>query len=88
MSHHAQLSPEAIQQLRTQRRNSTISAIIIALLLSALIVAALFFIAIASIFKNEEELVSYSPGSETVEEIVKPEITTEVVKKPSSPCIN
>ena len=85
MSHHAQLSPEAIQKLQAQKRNSTISAIIIALLISGLIVLALTLIAISSIFKNEEELVSYSPASENFEEIVKPEMTTEVEKKPSSP---
>ena len=85
MSHHAQLSPEAIQQLKAQKRNSTISAIIIALLLSALIVAVLFFIALSPIFKNEEELISYSPASEIIEEITEPEKTSEVEKKPSSP---
>jgi len=85
MSHHAQLSPEAIQKLQAQKRNSTISAIIIALLLSALIVAVLFFIALSPLFKNEEELVSYSPGSENFEDITQPEITSEVEKKPSSP---
>jgi len=85
MSHHAQLSPEAIQQLKAQKRNSTILAIIIALLVSALIVVILFFIALSSIFKNEEQLISYSPGSEVLDEITEPQTTSEVKKKPSAP---
>ena len=85
MSHHAQLSPEVIARLQAQKRNSTISAIIVALLMSGLIVAILFYIALSPLFKNEEELVSYSPGSSVSDEITKPEMTNEVEKKPSSP---
>lgn len=85
MSHHAQLSPEVIQKLQAQKRNSTISAIVIALIISALLLAILFYIALSPIFKNEQELVSYSAGSEHVDTIEKPELTNEVEKKPSSP---
>ncbi|MGJ8656879.1 MAG: hypothetical protein ACSHX6_10560 [Akkermansiaceae bacterium] len=85
MSQHAQLSPEAEQQLRAQKRNSTISAIIISLLTCALLVAILFYIALSPLFKNTEELVTYSSGSETDEKITKPEMNNEVEKKPSSP---
>jgi len=85
MSHHAQQSPEAIQQLKAQKRNSTILAIIIALLVSALIVAILFFIALSSIFKNEEQLISYSPGSAVLDDITEPQTTSEVKKQPSAP---
>lgn len=85
MSHHAQLSPEAEQQLRAQKRNSTISAIIISLLTCALLVAILFYIALATFSKNTEELVTYSTGAESEEKITKPEMTDQVQKKPSSP---
>ncbi|MGJ8656880.1 MAG: vWA domain-containing protein [Akkermansiaceae bacterium] len=85
MSQHAQLSPEAEQQLRAQKRNSTISAIIISLLSCALLVAILFYIALATISKNTEELVTYSSGVESEEKITKPEMTDQVQKKPSSP---
>ncbi len=85
MSTHAQLTPEAEQQLRNQKRNSTISAIIISLLSCALLVAILFYIALASFSKNQEELVTYSSGVESDEKITKPEMTNEVAKKPSSP---
>lgn len=85
MSLHAQLSPEAQAKLNAQKRNSTISAIIISLLFCALLVAILFYIALSPLFKNTEEMVTYSPGSESEEKIVKPEMKNEVEKKPSSP---
>jgi hypothetical protein len=85
MSRHATLTPEAEEQLRRQKRNSTISSIIIALLMCALIVAILFYIALSPLFKNTEEMVTYNSGSESEETITKPEMTNEVEKKPSSP---
>ncbi|MFT5906259.1 MAG: hypothetical protein ACI9E1_001866, partial [Cryomorphaceae bacterium] len=60
MSLHAQLSPEAQAKLDAQKRNSTISSIIIALLICALLVAILFYIALSPLFKNTEEMVTYS----------------------------
>ena len=85
MSQHAQLSPEVQQQLRNQKRNLTISSIIIALLFCSLLVAILFYIALSPLFKNQEDLVTYSSASESEETVVKPEMTNEVKKKPSSP---
>ena len=85
MSLHAKISPEAQAKLDAQKRNSTISSIIIALLICALLVAILFYIALSPLFKNTEEMVTYSSGSESEEKIVKPEMNNEVEKKPSSP---
>jgi len=85
MGHHAQLSPEAEQKLRSQKRNSAISAIIISLLSFALIVAILFYIALSPLFKSNEEMVTYSTGGENEDPITKPEMTDQVEKKPSSP---
>lgn len=85
MSQHAQLTPEAEQQLRAQKRNSTISAIIISLLCCTLLVAILYYIALATLSKNTEELVTYSSGTESEEKLIKPEMTDQVEKKPSSP---
>jgi hypothetical protein len=85
MSLHAQLSPEAQAKLDAQKRNSTISSIIIALLICALLVAILFYIALSPLFKNTEEMVTYSSGADNEEKIVKPEMNNEVEKKPSSP---
>jgi hypothetical protein len=88
MSLHAQLSPEAQAKLDAQKRNSTISSIIIALLICALLVAILFYIALSPLFKNTEEMVTYSSGSESDEKMVKPEMNNEVEKKPSAPSSN
>ena len=85
MSIHAQLSPEAQAKLDAQKRNSTISSIIIALLICALLVAILFYIGLSSLFKNTEEMVTYSAGSDSEEKVVKPEMTDQVEKKPSAP---
>ncbi len=85
MSLHAQLSAEAQAKLDAQKRNSTISSIIIALLICALLVAILFYIALSPLFKNTEEMVTYSSGSESEEKIVKPEMNNDVEKNPASP---
>ena len=85
MAHHAQLSDEAAQALNRQKRNSTISAIIISLLVCALLVSILFLIVLNPFFKNQEELVTYSSTSESVETITEPEMTDQVQKKPSPP---
>lgn len=85
MALHSELSPEVKAKLNAQKRNSTIAAIIISLLACALIVAILFYIALSPLFKNTEEMVTYSPGTDSTEPITKPEMTNEVEKKPSSP---
>ena len=52
MSIHAQLSPEALERLHRQRRNSTISSIAIAILTVALIALALGIFLLPS--RNQE----------------------------------
>jgi hypothetical protein len=52
MSIHSQPSPEVQAKLNAQKRNSTISSIIISLLVCALLVAILFYIALSPLFKN------------------------------------
>lgn len=85
MSQHAQLTPEAEKKLQNQKRNSTISSIIIALLFCALLVAILFYIALSPLFKNTDEFVTYSSNAETEDTVTKPEMTNQVEKKPSAP---
>lgn len=85
MSLHAQLSPEAQAALAAQKRNSTISSIVIALLLCTLLGIILWIIALNPLFKNNEETVSYSAASDKDTEITKPEMTNQVETKPSSP---
>jgi len=85
MSLHANISPEAAAKLAAQRRNSTISSIIIALLLCALLGIVLWIISLTPLFKNNEETVSYSTNPSEETEVTKPELTNQVEKKPSSP---
>ena len=85
MSLHAQLSPEAQAELAAQKRNSTITSIIISILLLGLLGLALWAINILVLTKDNEEIVSYNAGAEPSEEITKPELTSEVKSNPSSP---
>jgi len=85
MSLHAQLSPEAKAKLAAQKRNSTISSIVIALLICALLGIILWVIALNPFFKNNEETVSYAAASDSDQDITKPEMTNQVETKPSSP---
>ena len=43
MSLHAQLSPEAEERLRAQKRNSTVSSLVISVLVIVLVALVLFF---------------------------------------------
>ncbi len=88
MSLHANISPEAVAKLAAQKRNSTITSVIIALLLCALLGLILWIISLTPLFKNNEETVSYSTNSSNEQEITKPEMTDQVEKKPSAPSAN
>lgn len=85
MSFHVPTNPEINARLAAQKRNVTITSFIIALLICALLVGILWMISLSSLFKNTEELVTYSTQSESEEKITKPEMTDQVQKKPSSP---
>jgi len=84
MSLHAQLTPEAEAKLAAQKRNSTITAVIIALLCLVLIGVILMTIALITQNKETPALVSYSSTVENDEEVKKPEIRNQVQRKPSS----
>lgn len=85
MSLHANISPEAAAKLAAQKRNSTISSIIIALLVCTLIGVILWIISLTPLFKNNEETVSYSTEASNDQEITKPEMSDQVERKPSAP---
>jgi hypothetical protein len=85
MSLHAQQSPEAQAALAAQKRNSTISALIISLLTFGLVILVLMVIALTVNSKSPPEIISYAAGVEEAEEIEKPEMTNEVERKPSAP---
>ena len=81
---HAQLSPEAIASLHAQRRNSTISSLVIAVLVLVLIGLVLGLFLLPKIQKEEVVIVSYSYEQEK-EKPEKPTPKETVQKKPSSP---
>jgi len=85
MSLHAQITPEAEAALAAQKRNSTITAIIIALLCLVLIGVILMTIALVTSTKDTPPLVSYQGNPEADDKLEKPEVTNAVSKKPSSP---
>jgi len=85
MSIHAQLSPEAQAALAAQKRNSTISALIISILAFGLVILVLMVIALTVNIKSPPEIISYSSGITEDEEIDRPEMTQQVERKPSSP---
>lgn len=85
MSLHAQLSPEAQARLAAQRRNSTISSLVISLLVLALIAVILLIISLAMPNKEIPSIVSYSAGSEAEDDLQQRKVQTTTQRKPSSP---
>lgn len=85
MSLHAQLSPEAKARLAAQKRNSTISSIIISMLLILLVGVVLTLLLLPKVDNFTPEIVSYSSGTDDKEKIVKKQINRKVQPKPSSP---
>lgn len=62
MSLHAELSPEAIQRLHTQRRNSTISSIVVAVLMITLVVLILGILLLPALDTEKPEIALVTPG--------------------------
>jgi hypothetical protein len=85
MSVHARISPEAEATLAAQKRNSTVSALIISVLSVFLICLILFVIALTVEVKSPPEIISYAEGMDDSEDIEKPEVTNQVERKPSAP---
>ncbi len=85
MSLHAQLSPEAQERLQAQRRNSTISSLIIALLMMALIGVILLIISLAIPSKEIPTIITYSAALDEQEELETQKLATSTERKPSAP---
>ena len=85
MSIHAQISLAAQAQLAAQKRNSTVSAIIIALLVCTLMAVILWIISLTSPFKNTEPTVTYNTASTTDEPTTTTNMVNEVVSNPPPP---
>ncbi len=85
MSLHAQLSPEAQATLEAQRRNSTISSIVISLLVVALMGLILGFIFIKPLFTETPTIVAYKGNANQDEELEQRKMTNQIQRKPSAP---
>ncbi len=85
MSIHAQLSPEALQRLQQQRRNSTISSFVVAVLFVVLIALILGIFLLPNISKEVPVIVTYASSLEEENKVEQKKVTTKVMRKPSSP---
>jgi hypothetical protein len=85
MSIHAKLSPEAEARLAAQRRKSTISSGVIALLVVAIIGLLLGFFLLPNIVKEVPVIVTYASSLDEEKKVEEKKVTTKVMRKPSSP---
>jgi len=84
MSIHAKISPEAAAELTAQKRSSTISSAIIAILAMAIIGAVLWAISLVPKFKNNEVTVTRTATTEPEDAPKPPELKDqETVIEPS-----
>lgn len=84
MSLHAQLSPEALERLNRQRRNSTISSVVVSLLSIVFVGLVLGLILLPGLEKNTEVIVSYiAPGVDDT--TVEPKKISTQRPSPSAP---
>ena len=85
MSLHAQLSPEAQARLDAQRRNSTISSIVISILFMTLLGMVLAFILIRPWFMETPVIVTYHTGVTLDDDLDPRRLTTQIHRNPSAP---
>lgn len=78
-------SPEAASALRRQRRNATISSVVVAVLVvvQVAVILALFLLPVFSI--QVTPVVAYSVASEEEEVVDQPEITPQIQRQPAPP---
>ena len=85
MSLHAQLTPEAAERLRTQKRNSTLASLLISILTVVLVGLLLAFLALKAINLEQPDIVTYKASSVDDESLEVKEINPSVQRKPSAP---
>lgn len=85
MSLHAELSPEALARLHAQRRNSTISSIVIALLSVVLIGLILGIFLLPAIVKETPTIVTYESSVTEETQLEERKVQTSMDRRPSSP---
>ena len=85
MSLHAQLSQEAEARLQSQKRNSVITSVMIALLIMALVVLILLFILLPNLLIKSPTIVAYQAGAPEEENMDQKEVNPQIQRKPSAP---
>ncbi len=85
MSLHAQLSPEAQAALDAQRRNSTISSIVIGVLSVFLVGLVLFYVLLPSMVKEDVHIVTYEAKIAPEDDLDQKKVQQNTERKPSAP---
>ena len=85
MSLHVQLSPEALENLRRQKRNSTISSILVSVLTITVIFLVMGVFLLDLNIKESPTIVTYEASTQVEETITEKKVNTQVMKKPSAP---
>ena len=85
MSLHAQLSQEAEARLQSQKRNSVITSVMIALLIMALVILILLFILLPNLIIKSPTIVAYQAGAPEEENMEQKEVNPQIQRKPSAP---
>ena len=85
MSLHANITDEALARLKSQRRNSSIAAVLVGTLIMMLLGLLFWMIGIAIFSDEVEPMVTFHEEVAEVDEVVQEKITTDVKKTPTSP---
>lgn len=85
MSIHANLSEEAQKRLDAQKRNSTISSIVIALMVIVLLALALGIFLIPNLGKETPTIVTYQSNNIDEDEIQDKKVQNQIQRKPTAP---
>ncbi len=85
MSIHAQLSEEAQARLNAQKRNSTISSIVISILVIVLIFLVLGIFLLPNIYKENPTIVTYSASLTEDTDVNVKKVNNQIQRKPSAP---
>lgn len=85
MSLHAELSPEALERLHAQRRNSTISSIVIAVLTVVLVALILGIFLLPSLVQEAPTIVTYEANLDEESQLEEKKIQTNVTRRPTPP---
>lgn len=85
MSIHADLKPDVVARLASQRRKSTISSLVISLLVVVLIGLVLGFFLLPPLTRESPVIVTYQSNIPIDQELTQKKVQTNVERKPSAP---